>query len=138
MNEQENRRDQYLKSLFQESEVKHHLGITEKVMAKIQESPAAKQHTYEPPITRLGWICIFCMLLGLILVTTAMNTSFSVQLPDMTPQFSLGIDQLRRLLNWNISLPAMPKLSMPLLAAILLFNVAGMYFVVTYRRTRRA
>ena len=135
MNEQENQQDKHLRSLFQTSELKDSLGITEKVMAQIKESPAIVTHAYKPPISRLGWICIVSMLIGLLLVTTAMQTTFSIQLPDFSPQFSAVTDQLRNTFNWSIS--ELPELSLPLLTAMLVFNVAGMYFVLTYRRARR-
>ena len=134
---EQNQQDEFLHSLFKEVEVKEDLGITEKVMHQIQENPSLSTIAYKPPISKLGWTIIISVFVGLLSYAFLHESSFAVELPTYAVDLSVFLNQLKNSFSLNPTLPTLPSLSVPYLAAILAFNVAGMYFILSYWRSRR-
>lgn len=137
MKELENKNDDFLKSLFKQSEMKEDIGITEKVMHHIQENQAAKSITYKPPINKSAWAVIALLISCLLLYIVLMDSSFTVELSDYSKNVTAFIGQLKNTFNWKLALPNLPEITAPYMTAVAVFNVIGLYFMLSYWRSRR-
>lgn len=133
----ENQQDELLKSLFKEVEVKDDLELTEKVMHQIEEIPTSKASEYTPPISKTAWIIIALSFSAILAYSLVLAGSFSIDLPEYSINISQYFDQIKNSISIDVSLPELPKLSLPYLTAILAFNIIGMYFMLSYWRSKR-
>lgn len=138
MKNQEHQQDKFLRSLFKESEVVKDLGITEHVMHQIQEGPSQLGVKYQPPISKTAWVIIAVIFSCSMIYAALLESTFTLQMPDYAFNLSSIFIQLKNSFSLNVSLPELPSLSIPYLAVILVFNIAGMYFMWSYRRSGRA
>ena len=135
MMKQENQQDHLLKSLFKEAEIHDKLAITELVMHDIQEVPIPKKIEYKAPISKTTWLIVGSVCVLMVMYSFLLENTIRLDVPST----SLNIQEYaHRITNsFKVSIPSLPSLSLPFLAAIFAFNVGGMYFILTYRRRQK-
>ena len=138
MKDQTNQQDKFLHAFFKDAEVKEDLGITERIMHQIQQNPIPSKTTYTPTIGKPVWLAIACSFVGILMYALVKEMSFAFAMPTYMTSFSTLFNQLKSSFHLDFALPSFPSLSMPYLTVLLVFNIVGMYFMMSYRGSRRA
>ena len=137
MNAPDNSQDRLLKSLFKEVAIENGGSITEQVMQNIQHLPSAEPVKYQPPISRKGWV-IFISFFAVLLIYTAMiDSTLTINLPSFSYDLSMLLDRFQNSFTFKLEIPSLPNFSGTYLTSLFAFIVIGLYFMVSYRGTRR-
>ena len=137
MNTPNNSQDRLLKSLFKEVAIENGGSITEQVMQNIQHLPSAEPVKYQPPISRKGWV-IFISFFAVLLIYTAMiDSTLTINLPSFSYDLSMLLDRFQNSFTFKLEIPSLPNFSGTYLTSLFAFIVIGLYFMVSYRGTRR-
>ncbi|MEO9870252.1 hypothetical protein [Ekhidna sp.] len=126
--------DQFLKTLFKESETKPVLDITEQVMQRIDKS--SEVFEYQPLISKQAWVIIGGLFFGTLIYLFMQTESVAIKTPELMNVLSSGLLKVRN--NFTIDWGAMqlPEIPSTLLISIAAINIIGIYLMVSYRWKR--
>lgn len=130
-----NQEDEFLKALFQTSEKRPTSSMSEQVMQRIDRS--SELFEYKPVITKNAWVIIGCVFSIVLIYLFLQTGDFSLKTPELITMISNGFIKLTSSFSLDLSQIEFPKIPTSILAAILAINVVGIYFMISYRWSRK-
>lgn len=125
-----NQEDKFLVEMFKAGADQPSQELTEKIMHRVDQS---KVFEYQPVIGKKAWIGIGGIFVIASILLMIQSSGASIKIPEVLTLISDSFSGLGGRYSFELSLPKLPRISMPLMVSLAAFNVIGIYLMISYR-----